>query len=63
MISELDGRFLHKCLSDPGSDCRGLLGSTPATQRFKGRLCCIKTHEVADPCESCLYRYPGDPRT
>jgi len=62
-IPELDGRFLHSRWADPGFDCRGSLGSTPATQRYKGRLCRIKTHEIANPCESCLYRYPGDPRT
>jgi len=62
VIPELDDRFLHNHRSDPGSDCGGLLGSTPATQRYKGRLCGIKAQEIADPCESCLYRYPGDPR-
>jgi len=62
-IPALDGRFLHNHYSDPESDCGRLLGSTPATQRYKGRLCGIKTQEVADPCVSCLYRYPGDPRT
>ena len=61
-IPELDGRFLHSRWADPGSDCRGLLGSTPATQRYKGSLCRIKAHEIANTCQSCLYRYPGDPR-
>jgi len=41
-IPEPDDRFLHNYCPDPGSDCGGLLGSTPATQRYKGRLCCIK---------------------
>ena len=63
VIPGLDGRSLHNHCSDPGPDCRRMLGSTPATQRYKGRLCGIKTHEIADPCESCLYRYPGDSRT
>jgi len=62
-IPELDVRFLYDHWADPGYDCRGSLGSTPATQRYKGRLCRIKTQEIANPCESCLYRYPGDPRT
>jgi len=62
-IPELDGRYLHNHCSNPESDCGRLLGSAPATQWYKGRLCGIKTQEVADPCESCLYRYPGDPRT
>jgi len=34
-IAELDGRFLHSQCSDLGSDCGRLLGSTPATQRYK----------------------------
>jgi len=62
-IPELYDRLLHNHLSDPGSHCGGLLGSTPATQRYKGRLCRIETHEIADTCGGCLYRYPGDPRT
>jgi len=41
---------------------RRLLGLTTATQWYKGRLCRIKTHEIADPCGSCLYTYPGAPR-
>jgi len=61
-ISELDGRFLHNHFSDPGSDCGRSLGSTPATRRYKRRLCRIRTQEIADPCESCLYRYPSAPR-
>jgi len=61
-IPELDGRFLHSRWADPGSDCGGLLGSTPATQRYKGRLCRIRTHDIADPCGGCLYKYPGAPR-
>jgi len=62
VLSELDVRFLHDCCADSGSDCGGLLGSMPATLRYKGRLCRIETHEVADPCGGCLYRYPGAPR-
>jgi len=61
-LPELDVRFLHNRSADPGSDCGGLLGSTPATQRYKGRLCRIKTHEIAGPCGGWLYRYPGAPR-
>jgi len=34
-IPELDDRFLYNHYSDPGSDCGRLLGSTPATQRYK----------------------------
>jgi len=59
-ISELDGRFLHSHCSDPESDCGGLLGSTPATQRYKGRLCRIKTQEIAVCCGEDHYSSPGD---
>jgi len=34
-IPELDGRFLHDRWTNPESDCGRLLGSTPATQRYK----------------------------
>jgi len=61
-IPGLNGRFLHNHCSDPGSDCGRLLGSMPATQPYKGRLCRIETHEITDPCGGCLNRYPGDPR-
>jgi len=59
-IPELDGRLLHDHTSDPGSDCGRLLGSTPATQRYKGRLCRIKTQEIAVFCGEDLYCSPGD---
>jgi len=61
-LPELDGRFLHNHRSDPESDCRRSLGSTPATQRYKEHLCGIRTQEITDPCESCLYRYLSAPR-
>jgi len=54
-IPGLYGRFLHNHCSESGPDCGRLLGLTPATQRYKGRLCRIKTHEVADSFESCVY--------
>jgi len=59
-ITELDGRFLHNQCSNLGSDYGRLLGSTLATQPYKGRLCGIKAQEIADPCENCLFRYPGN---
>jgi len=34
-LPELDVRFLHDRWSDPGCDCGRLLGSMPATQRYK----------------------------
>jgi len=34
-VPELDGRFLHNRLTDSGYDCGRLLGSTPATRRYK----------------------------
>jgi len=61
-LPELDGRFLHNHCSDSESDCARSLGLAPATQRYKGRLCGIKGQEIADPCESCLYRYPSAAR-
>jgi len=54
-IPELDGRFHHNHCSNPESDSVRLSGLPPATQWYKGHLCGIKTHEIADPCESCLY--------
>ena len=36
-IPELDGKSLHNYCSDPGSDCTGLLGLTPAMRRYKVR--------------------------
>ena len=54
-IPELDDRFLHDHSSDPESDGGRLLSLTPATQWYKVRACRIKTHEIADSCESCLY--------
>jgi len=62
-IIEGGSRFLHACFSDPGYGCGRLLGSTPATQRYKGRLCRTKTLEIAHTCGCCFYRYPHDPRT
>jgi len=52
---ELDGTFLHNSLTDSGSDCGILLGSTPSTQMYKGRLCGIKTLEIAVFCGGDLY--------
>ena len=54
-IPELDSESLHNRLSDPGSDCGRLLGLTPATQRYKGRPCGIKTQEIAVFCVRDLY--------
>ena len=34
-LQELHVRFLHNRTADPRSDCGRLLGSTPATQRYK----------------------------
>ena len=57
-IPGLDDRFLHNCGTDPGSDYGTLLGSTPATQRYKVRLCRIKTQELAVLCEGGI-KYPA----
>jgi len=59
-ISDLDGRFLHNHCSDPKTDCGGLLGSTPAIQRYKVRPCIIKAPEIAVFCGEDLSGSPGD---
>ena len=61
-LAELDVRFLHNRWAHPRSHCGRLLGSTPATQRYEGRLCRIKGHEPAGPCGDCIYRYSGASR-
>ena len=50
----LSGRLLHNRWTDLGSVCRGLLGSTPAFQRYKVQLCRIKTQEIAVFCGGCI---------
>jgi len=62
VLAEFDVIILHNRGADPGSDCRGLLGSTPATKRCKGGLCRIKALEIAAAYGGSLYRYPGAPR-
>ena len=59
----LDGIYLHNRWTELAALCGRLLDSTPATRRYKGRLCHIKTQEIADSCGGCLYRYSGDLRT
>jgi len=44
----LDGRLLHDRWIDSNSLCGRLLGSRLATQRYKGRPCCIRTQDFAD---------------
>ena len=56
----LDGRLLHDHLTDLVSVCGGLLGSTPATQRYKVRLCRINTQEFAVFCGESIRYYTGD---
>jgi len=46
----LDGRLLHDRLTDFNSVCWTLLGSTPATRRYKVHLCGIKTQDIAVHC-------------
>ena len=45
-IPELDSRFLHDRWTNPESDCGRLLGSTPATQRYKIHPSAIFIHDV-----------------
>jgi len=59
-IPELDGRLLPNHSSDPESDCGRLLGSTPATQRYKVRPRRIETQEIAVLCGEDPYSSPGD---
>jgi len=56
----LGGRYLHDRWLDFDSVCGRLLGLTPAFQRYKVRLCRIKTQEVAVFCGEDLYSSPGD---
>jgi len=51
----LDGRLLHDHSCDPESDCWRLLSPTPATQRYKVRLCRIEAQESGNPSESGLW--------
>jgi len=51
----LDSVLLHNRLTDFDTLCRRLLGSTPATQRYKVCLCRIKIHESTNPSESGLW--------
>jgi len=59
-ILELDCRFLHNRWADPRSDYGRLLGLTPAFQRYKVRLCRIKTQEFAVFCGGCIRYLAGD---
>jgi len=51
----LDSGLLHNRWTDFDPLCGRLLGSTPAKQWYKVRICHINTQGIADPCESCLY--------
>ena len=56
----LDGGLLHNHSTDVGSICGGLLGSTPATQRYKVHLCRIKAQEIAVFGGGCINYQAGD---
>jgi len=56
----LDSRLLHNRWTDFDALCGRLLGSMSASQRYKVRLCRIKTQEVAVFCGEDLYSNPGD---
>jgi len=55
----LNGRYLYNRWTDFDSVCGRLLGLTPATRRYKVRLCRIKAHESANPSESGISTGPG----
>jgi len=56
----LDTGLLHNWLMDFVSLSKGLLGSTPASQWYKGRLCHLKTHEFTVFCRSCIRYQAGN---
>jgi len=53
-IPQLDSRFLHNRSTNLGSVTWTLLGSTPATRRYKVRPCCINTHGARPLSDSGL---------
>jgi len=56
----LDGRYLHNRLTDFDALCGRLLGLTPASQRYKVRLCRIRTQEFAVFCGGFMRYKAGD---
>jgi len=54
----LDGGLPKNCWTESDSLCGRLLGSTPASQRYKVRLCRIKAQEFTVFCGGCI-RYPA----
>jgi len=56
----LDSKLLHNRWTDLDALCGRLLALTPASQRYKVRLCRIKTQEIAVVCGEDLYSNPGD---
>jgi len=55
----LDSGLLDNRLTDSDSVCWRLLGSTLATQRYKGRLCGIKAQAFADISGGGLREHAG----
>jgi len=56
----LDSRYLHSRSTDFDPVCGRLLGPKPAIQRYRVRLCRIKTHEIAVFCGGCIRYQAGD---
>jgi len=56
----LNSRLLHNRWTDLDTLCGRLLGLTPASQRYKVRLCRIKAHEFAVFCGACIRYQAGD---
>ena len=56
----LDGRLLHNRKTEFNSVGGGLLGSTPAPQRYEVRLCRINTQELAVCFRGCIRYHAGD---
>ena len=56
----LDGELLHNRWTDLGALCGRLLALTPASQRYKIRLCRIETQDIAVFCGGCIRYQAGD---
>jgi len=56
----LDGRLLHNRYTDCDALCWRLLGLTTASQRYKVRLCHIKTQEFTVFCGECIRFQAGN---
>jgi len=56
----LNSRLLHSQWTDFDALCGALLGSMPASQRYKVRLCCMDTQESAVFCGGYIRSQGGN---